>query len=160
VSVESLYAGPIAYNTENGVYPDIFLLQLPASGNQAAMWQYYFFRAFDGEKICSGGVRAETFKAHINQTPVPVVVLCPASFTGGRTDTLGGIAPDPNPANQQIIIDVRPNSLTFLHELFHLCPWDPTTKRLDVIDNNYHGGNACKCAEMAVEARLSYRRVE
>ncbi|PNP39418.1 hypothetical protein TGAMA5MH_08624 [Trichoderma gamsii] len=145
VSVESLYAGPIADNTENGVYPDIFLLQLPASGNQAAMWQYYFFRAFDGQKICSGGVRAETFKAYINQTPVPVVVLCPASFTGGRTDTLGGIAPEPDPPNQQAVqavSDVRPNSLTFLHELFHLCPWDPTTKSLDVIDNNYKGGDA------------------
>jgi hypothetical protein len=148
VSVGSLYAGPIASNTENGVYPDIFLLQIPASGNQAAVWQYYFFNAFDGQKICSGGIRGETFKAQINRTPVPVMVLCPASFTGGLTDTLGGIAAAPSPPGQQgtqAVTAVRPNSFTFLHELFHLCPWDPTTRSLDIIDVFSNGLDACKC---------------
>jgi hypothetical protein len=152
---QSLYANTIADLTDpsTGVLPDAFLLQVPASGNQPARYQYYFFEAFDGQKICSGGVLGETFKTRLPNSPIPVIVLCPNSFSHGLTGTLGNIAPRPAPRGQQgsqPVTALEPDSFTLLHELYHFCPWNPTTRAVNIVDVNVSGLDPCEYCDPSI----------
>lgn len=137
VTIDDLYGPQIIATTRNSVLPHIFQFHGPAAGNEPAMTNYYFFEASHSDKLCVGDFLAQTLVAETPHSPVPVVVFCPLGFTFGRTENLGGILPQPPTRRgygNQALYDIEPRSLTFLHEMFHLCPWDPMARRNYITD--------------------------
>lgn len=120
-----------------GQDPDVYLLTLPTQPTPTS--QYYFFKVDPSDpntQVCAPDVFAETFKRQPAHATIPVVVLCPLVFNSNRVDVLGSVTPVVASQGQtpQDLDDVRPKSNTFIHELYHLVPWQ--RYQIDIVDES------------------------